>query len=342
MEAGVGRPAQKGTEARADPNLEDSRGPTADTYCLSFRCEARGAEACGILSIHSWFWTVDFSGWDPWKDSIVRRWPVFTFFVLAFAITWMVWVPRAFGIEWALGVGTIWTYGPAVAAVVAAVIVGGRSELRRLLSGLDKWRIGWVWYAVILFGPLVLGLLVAAVYVTLGGNWEDGTPVVFSEPLPIVLLLLVILTVTDGLGEELGWRGFALPRMLERKSAFTASIVLGLVWAIWHIPLIWTDGSALEGTHVWLLIARLPATSVLFTWVYQHTNGSVVAAALFHGSLNLFSVPPPIPGDPLTPAIITLGSHWLLAALLVIFAGRRLDGFPPQPVETPAAEPEPA
>jgi uncharacterized protein len=274
----------------------------------------------------------------------VRRWPISTFFVLAFVITWVVWVPRAFDIEWAVGFGTFWTYGPAIAAVVTAILLGGRAELRRLLSGLDKWRIGWPWYAVIILGPLVLGLVVATVNAALGGNWEDGIPDVFSESLPIVLLLLVILTITDGLGEELGWRGFALPRMLNRQSAFSASILLGLIWAMWHLPLIWTDGSALESTSFWLLTARLPATAVFFTWVYQHTNGSVVAAAIFHGSLNLFSVAPPTPGDPLTPAIIMLVSHWLIALLLVVFAGpSRLDGFPRQPVEgINTGEPKPA
>jgi membrane protease YdiL (CAAX protease family) len=268
----------------------------------------------------------------------MRRWPVSTFFVLAFAITWAVWVPRALDIDWANGLGTFWTYGPAAAAILAAVIVGGRPELRQLLSGLDKWRIGWLWYAVILLGPLALGLLVAAVNTALGGSWDDGMPQALSEPLPIVLLLLVILTVTDGLGEELGWRGFALPRMLDSHNAFAASIVLGIVWAIWHLPLIWTDGNALEETYIWLLVVRLPATSILFTWVYQHTNRSVVAAAIFHGSLNLFSVAPPTPGDPLTPAVIAVVSHWIIALLLVLLAGgHRLDGFPSQPVETPDA-----
>lgn len=285
--------------------------------------------------------------WAPLDcyDSIMKRWPISSFFVLAFVITWAVWLPRALDIDWALGVGTFWTYGPAAAAVVTAFLVGGRRELRQLLSGIDKWRIGWAWYTVILLGPLALGLLVATVNLALGGRWENGLPEVFSEPIPIVLLLLVILTLTDGLGEELGWRGFALPRMLERQNAFAASILLGIVWAIWHLPLLGTDGSALDGTYFWLLIARLPATAVLYTWVYQHTNGSVAAAVIFHGSLNLFSIAPPTPGDPLTPAIITLVSHWLIALVLVAFAGsRRLDGFPRQQVEPTVAvsEPEPA
>jgi hypothetical protein len=207
------------------------------------------------------------------------------------------------------------------------------------MSRLETWRIGWEWYVVILAGPAVLGLLVAIGNVSFGGRWADGAPEGFTDPVPIVLLLLVILTITDGLGEELGWRGFALPRMLEGRNAFGVSIVLGLIWATWHLPLFWTDGSALEGTYLWLLFARLPATAVVFTWVYQHTKGSVFAAAILHGSLNLFSVAAPTPGDPLAPAMITLVVHWVVALVLVVFAGpERLDAFPSQAEAEPAAE----
>jgi hypothetical protein len=87
------------------------------------------------------------------------------------------------------------------------------------------------------------------------------------------------------------------------------------------------------------LFARLPATAVVFTWVYQHTKGSVFAAAILHGSLNLFSVAAPTPGDPLTPAMITLVVHWVVALVLVVFAGpERLDAFPSQAEVEPAAE----
>ena len=262
----------------------------------------------------------------------MKRLPVTTFIVLAFLVTWIIWVPRAMGADWAVQVGQIWTYGPAIAAVLAAGLTGGRTAIRQLAAGLDKWRLGWNWYAVILIGPLALALVIAALNVALGGSWQQGSPDALTEPLPIILLLIFILTITDGLGEEMGWRGFALPQMLTRGNAFRASLVLGLVWAVWHIPLFFTDGNALEGIPLWLLLVRLPATSVIFTWVFQHTAGSIVAAALLHGTLNLFSVAPPASGESLTPALITLVLHWVVALALVAFAGhRRLDGLPQQP-----------
>ncbi len=259
----------------------------------------------------------------------MKRLPVTTFLVLAFLVTWVIWVPRALGADWAVQVGQIWSYGPAIAALAAAVLTGGRAAFRELVAGLDKWRIGWGWYAVIVVGPLALATLTAAINVALGGSWQQGSPDALSEPLPIILLLIFILTITDGLGEELGWRGFALPRMLKHGNAVSASIALGLVWAVWHAPLFWTEDNALEGTPMWLLLARLPALCVIFTWVFQHTEGSVVAASLLHGAFNVFSVAPPTSGEPLAPALIAVALTWVVALVLAVLAGyRRLDGLP--------------
>jgi membrane protease YdiL (CAAX protease family) len=174
-------------------------------------------------------------------------------------------------------------------------------------------------------------LVVAVLNVMMSGALRDGRPEVFDVPLPVIPLLVVIASLTDGLGEELGWRGFALPRMLEGRNAFVISLVLGLIWAAWHLPLFWTEGAGREGTPVWILFAQLPATAVIYTWLFQHTQGSVVAAALLHGSFNVFAVVPPGPGEPLTPALIALGIHWLLAAGLTTLAGSRgLDRWPGQ------------
>ncbi len=225
---------------------------------------------------------------------MVKRLPVTTFFVLAFLVTWVIWIPRAMGAQWAIQIGQVWAYGPAIAALLAAALTGGRPSLRQLLSGLDKWKLGWTWYLVILLGPLALAVVVAALNVVLGGNWREGLPDALTEPLPIILLLIFILTITDGLGEELGWRGFALPRLLEQGNAVRVSIVLGLIWAVWHLPLFWTEGNALEGSYLWLLIARLPATSVIFTLGIQ-TYGGQHRGQCFMGQSTCFRSHPRMP-----------------------------------------------
>lgn len=263
-------------------------------------------------------------------NRIASRRPATTFFVLAFVITWAVWLPRALGFDWAMSVGTVWTYGPAIAAVLAALLVGGRDELRRLHRRLDQWRIGAGWYAAIVLGPVALCLVEATLTTALfGGPWSARLPDVFDAPVPIWLLLIVILTVTDGLGEELGWRGFALPHLLQGRNATVVSVGLGLLWAVWHLPLFATETSALEGAYVWALVLRLPATAVVYTWLYRGTGGSIVAAALFHGCVNLFSVAPAGSGDAVGPVVVSIALHWVVAATLVALAGAAdLDRWP--------------
>jgi uncharacterized protein len=251
------------------------------------------------------------------------------FFVLAFAITWVVWVPRALGAEWAVNLGYAWSYGPALAAVAAAAIVG-RSELGRLRRALTTWRIGWQWYLVILFGPMALALVESLLLTVFSDTpFSENLPSPLTEPLAATVILLLILTITDGLGEELGWRGFAIPHMLQRTTAVVASLVLGVLWAAWHLPLFWTAGASLEGSSVAVLFARLPAAAVVYTWLLQHTKGSILAAALFHGTLNLFTRPPAPAGTEVTAALISTMLWWLIALALILAAGaRRLDGWP--------------
>lgn len=260
----------------------------------------------------------------------VRGRPVAIFLVLAFSITWVVWVPRAAGVAWATGLGGVWTYGPALAAMLAALLTGGREELRALGRRFDHWRIGGGWYAVVVLGPVVLALVQATLATMLfGGSWGSHLPAVFDEPVPIWLLLSVILTVTDGLGEEVGWRGFALPHLLRGRNATLVSLGLGLAWALWHLPLFATEGGVLEGAYVWALVLRLPALAIVYTWVFQRTGGSIVAAALLHGCINVFSVPPAVSGDPVGPVLVSLGLTWAIAGGLVVKAGAaRLDAWP--------------
>src|ERR687897_2688842 len=160
----------------------------------------------------------------------IRRYPLVTLFLLAFGLTWVVWVPRAAGAP--LGtVGMAWTWVPAIAALLAAALTGGRGALRDLGARMVRWRVGWQWYLVVILGPAVFSLAVAGIYTLFGGSWADAAPpAILAGPLLLLPLFLLILTLTDGLGEELVWRGFALPRLLTRYNALVASLVLGVIW----------------------------------------------------------------------------------------------------------------
>jgi uncharacterized protein len=186
--------------------------------------------------------------------------------VLAFGVTWrIVWVPRAAGAE--LGVlGQVWTWVPAIAALLAAALTGGGAAVRDLGARLVRWRVGWRWYLVVLLGPAVFSLAVAGVYVLLGGSWATAAPPALREgPLSLLPLFFLILALTDGLGEEPAWRGFALPRLLLRHNALAASLILGVLWGLWHLPLVWTEGATTYQQPIWMFFVDILTKSVLFT-----------------------------------------------------------------------------
>lgn len=273
---------------------------------------------------------------------LIRGHPLLIFFLLVFPLTWVVWVPRAAGVPLGM-VGRAWTWAPAVAALLAAVLTGGRPALRQLVGRLLRWRVRWHWYVLVLLGPAVFSLATAGLYALFGGSWSTAIPRSFAAPVILLPLFLLILSATDGLGEEVAWRGFALPRLLARYNAVAASLILGVFWALWHLPLLWTPGVNAQQLPLWLLLPDIAAKSVIFTWVFLHTRGSVLLAALFHGSTNLFTVSPAasVTGDVMFPVLAT-AAKWLLVLVLVAVAGSRLarppdpDAFPQGPEAAPS------
>jgi uncharacterized protein len=256
---------------------------------------------------------------------LLRRYPLVTFFVLVYVFTWVVWVPRLLG-DVPFLIGRAWTWAPAVAALVAAAIVGGRGALRDLGARLVRWRVGWPWYVVVILGPAVFSVAVAGIYGLVGGSWASAVPpALVDTPLPLLALFLLIYAFTDGIGEEVAWRGFALPRLLSRYSALLASLILGILWALWHLPLLWTEGSAMYQQPIWLPLVDITAKSVLFSWVFVHTRGSVLIAILFHASTNLFLVSPSqtAAGDLTLPALAA-AAKWILVLILIAITGSSL------------------
>jgi CAAX protease family protein len=256
--------------------------------------------------------TVDIDGSDG--TDMIKRHPVAIFTLLTFGLTWVVWLPRAAGVPVGT-LGQLWTWMPAVAALIAAALTGGREAVRDLMGRLVRWRVAWWWYPVVIVGPAAFSAVVAGVYVLAGGSWQVAAPAAFGLSIPALVLFFVVLVLTDGVGEELGWRGFALPRLLQRWPPVTASVILGLVWAAWHLPLVWTEGASLYGFPVWLLVLDICAKSILFTWVFVRTRESVLIAVLLHASTNLFASSPVIMGDLRLP-ILALIAKWLLVIVI--------------------------
>jgi membrane protease YdiL (CAAX protease family) len=263
----------------------------------------------------------------------LKRHPVLAGFVLMFAFTWPIDL-------WAAADSHGWTsvsippilpllvgYGFVAASLVMTGVIDGRAGIRRLLHQFLVWRIGLLWYAVVLLGAPVVDLAAIAVHTGLGGAVPDFTQpfarqVVGSLDLVIALPLFFLFMVLAN-GEEIGWRGYALPRLQVRHTALVASLVVGTVWAFWHIPKFLTAGSA-QDYPFWVFLLDSIAKAILFTWVYNSTGGSLWAVTLLHASVNTSVVFLPIvPAaiDDIRPTLIAIGLRCLLAISVVLVAG---------------------
>ena len=234
-----------------------------------------------------------------------RRYSLPAFFVLAFGISWIVWVPTAVA-SWGLLplqlplplTGLLGAFGPSLTAIILTSASDGLPGLRQLLGRLLLWRVGIQWYAFVLFFPAAISLATMALYVSFGGLAPDfadppvlrlySLPPELSEVGPWPLLPFVFvqtLLIGSPMGEEIGWRGYALPRLQASRSALWASLILGLLWGLWHLPLYLTYGHPLSEVFLGWYMLDIIADTILFTWVYNNTRGSLLLALLFHTSI---------------------------------------------------------
>ena len=210
----------------------------------------------------------------------ISQHPLLAFFVLAYAISWLGAIPYALA-AWPV---PFFPFGPLVAALIVTAVTGGWASTRTLLLRMLQWRVGARWYAFALLLPVAVTLGAAYVNVLLGAADPTGA-IVAALPSVVPLFALAMLFPLQGtMGEEPGWRGFAMPRLLSAHSPLATSLVLGVLWAGWHAPLFVTGvyGDA------WLLhLLSIVTLTVLFTLLYLGTGGSVLLAMVFHTAWNL-------------------------------------------------------
>jgi membrane protease YdiL (CAAX protease family) len=265
-------------------------------------------------------------------DSI-RTWigdhPVVAFFVGAYAITWGVWFPVLTGIDrgWiaydttailALVVGS---FGPPISAALVTYLTGG--SLTRWFSQVLRWRVAPRWWLAAFGLPVVLYALMAGVHLLLGGqlNWGE------VNPLASIPLAYLNIFVWGGGNEELGWRGFALPYLQERYSALVSSLVIGVVWTVWHAP----SGIVERGVTGWAVDLPVYAVivigiSIVATLLYNNTGGSVLLAMVFHAGVNAGQGLYPVEGMFTPTGELARVIAWaiLVGALLALFGWRSL------------------
>jgi membrane protease YdiL (CAAX protease family) len=178
-----------------------------------------------------------------------------------------------------------------VAAIVLVVIEGRKGGLRELLGRALIWRVDIKWWLFALFYVIAPSVAALYLYNLLGGPAVDWSGL---RPLYSVVPNFIFLTVAAGISEEFGWRGFLLPRLQTHHNALVSSLIVGVAWATWHVPLFFIKGTSQyeQGLQGGLLPAILAyaafviAQSVQFTWLFNNTRGSVLLAAVFHGASN--------------------------------------------------------
>jgi uncharacterized protein len=214
--------------------------------------------------------------------SLVRRYPLTTFFVLACALSWWPWILYSVGLSPTPIVGV----GPFLAALLVLAVTEGKSGVVGLLRRMVRWRVGIQWYAVALLLPIVVTLAAAALNVFLLGAQRTSSVADLGGWSSFLLLFLLSLLIPGfaGTWEEPGFRGYALPRLQFRYSALIASLILGVLWAFWHLPFVVT------GEHIWIdATLFIIEWSIVYTWLFNNAKGSVLIVMLFHAMNNTFS-----------------------------------------------------
>jgi membrane protease YdiL (CAAX protease family) len=228
--------------------------------------------------------------------AFVARHAVSSYFVLAYAFSWSYWIPIAVHGD-IVRMGDGWPthfpglLGPALAAIVITALVDGGPGLRDLGARMLRWRVGWRWWAVIA-GTLALALLAVLVPLTLGGGLPTADDFFRYSGLGMIgpLGVVVVALVVNGFGEETGWRGFAVERLLPDHGLPWTALVVGLGWAGWHIPqfLVVESFRSLGPVLIGWFVGVLTG-SVVMTYLYREGRHSILLVAAWHTAFNLVS-----------------------------------------------------
>lgn len=209
--------------------------------------------------------------------ALAERYPLLAYFLLAFALFWGL-IPLAIitpTLPLLLGVFT-----PTMAAVIVSSLAGGKQEVKHLLQRVLIWRVGMGWVVAAWSIPLLCGLITL-----LAATWFGVTVTPQFSLLPMGFLFFVL-----AIGEEIGWRGYALPKLLNEHGLrpLQASLMLGVIHATFHLPLWFAPGLTPPIYSIGSFFASSLCFGVLWTWLYRNTRESVLIAAMFHGAVNLF------------------------------------------------------
>jgi membrane protease YdiL (CAAX protease family) len=261
---------------------------------------------------------------------LIKQHSLVAYFVLAFAISWLIWIP---GGAAALGLldfqlsgsllTAIGTVGPALAAFIVTGVTGGADGPKELIGRTFQLRVGIRWILIAVLGPIVFIVLGAVILRLTGNAWSDfGQRSVFPD-LGVGAVWFIFLLMA--IGEEPGWRGFALPRLQARRSALSSTLILTVVWWLWHLPVFLFYPVGVDAVRQFGVFGLIPffvtllVQAIMYAWVYNKSRGSILVAALLHAGFNAGSS-----GSGSEIAPIFLGLFFVTAIIVAIATRGRL------------------
>lgn len=286
----------------------------------------------------------------------IEKNPVLIYFVLTLLIPWTVYIPHAaneaglWTISIPIEVVVLAQYVPLVAAILMTAIAEGKAGLRGLAKKTLHWQVSPVWYFFVILITAFIGIAIVGIHLLMGdvlpsppnfadifSRFADDIDLPFMRVFAVtgtvqaVFSFILLAIMNGGVSEEVGWRGYVLPKLLQTYSPFKASMIIGFLWGIWH-----TDNQFWEGIFkgsffpFFILGGHTLETmviAVLFTWVYLKTNGSLLLCILFHAAINsTFTIMSYWwQREPyfIMYAEFTIG-FWILALLIVFVFGRAI------------------
>ncbi|MFZ4602083.1 MAG: type II CAAX prenyl endopeptidase Rce1 family protein [Caulobacterales bacterium] len=259
------------------------------------------------------------------------------FFAFTFMWTWGLWGlvglirPQAPGLSGALYL--LGAFGPGIAAFAVVLAFEGAAGLRRWLGQCLRWRVGWRWYALVIVAPTLILWAALEIHAALDGTIPVSP---YAGRLPAAIAEFALIAVFGGpLGEEFGWRGYALPALSARFGWRGAGLLIGVAWGLWHLPLLFMANTAQADLPVALFLISTVGLSVVFARLGVQTGFSVVPALLLHTVINWWSMIVPIAADGRAYALVA-GIATLVSLIACLAPGPK--GRPPQGAKLPADE----
>jgi len=262
--------------------------------------------------------------------SFIKRHPQISFWLIAWSSGFFAFIMN---VKYPEGPWMFFLYGTFLGGALVTGIADGRSGLKEYFSRIVRWRVGIQWYAIALFTPLVLRLVAFGLNIAFGAkmamefHWPAGSELLLGFLWPSFLGI--------ALAEEPGFRGFALPRLLVGRSAIAASLILGVLHAIWHLPLF------ISGEDPTIVILIIVSGAVLNTWLFNKTNGSILIAMLLHASVDIMVgiFNPLFSGaDAVRQTNLLAFAFVVMAILLPILTGKELGRKPEAVMDTMATD----